>query len=254
VRVTVGRQTLFLGRVSGVRIGVHVSWLALFAFVTAGLARGFTMLPPLEAYACGALCALVLFASVVAHELAHAAAAQRFGVRTTAITLFLLGGIATLEEEPATPRADAIIAAAGPALSAVIAVGGLAALLLAGRFAPAAVRDVATMLTAYVALANAVLAAFNLMPAYPMDGGRILRAAMWQWTGDRARATATASRIGMTCGVLIVAASVLVCAATHELVYAWYVLLGAFVLRAGWSNERAFRRARRGHGELPAAA
>lgn len=244
-----GRQTLFLGRLGDVRIGVHISWLALFAFVTAGLARGFTTLPPVAAYALGAACALVLFASVVAHELAHAWAARRFGVRTSAITLFLLGGIATLEDEPATPRADALVAVAGPVMSVAIAAAGLAVLLLVGRFAPAAVRDVATLAAAYVTLANAVLAVFNLLPAYPMDGGRILRALIWKWTGDRAGATATASRIGMSCGLLIVGGSVLVCAATHEFVWAWYVLLGAFVLRAGWSHERTL-----GRGELPAAA
>jgi len=255
VRVTVGRHTLFLGRISGIRIGVHVSWLVLFAFVTVIVASGLGSLPAPAGYALGALCAIVLFVSVVAHELAHAWAARRFDVRTASINVFLLGGIAMLEDEPATPRADALVALAGPAMSALIALGGCAGLLLGGRFAPAGIRDATLILAAYVTLANAALAAFNLLPAYPMDGGRVLRALIWRRTHDRDGATAVAARIGMTCGVLIVAAAVLICAATHELVFGWYALLGTFILRGGWSHERAFRRARRKlHGELPAAA
>jgi Zn-dependent protease len=255
VRVTVGRHTLFLGRVSGIRIGVHVSWLVLFAFVTLMVASGFTSLPPAAGYALGALCAIVLFVSVVGHELAHALAARRFGVRTASITMFLLGGIATLEEEPATPRADALVALAGPAMSALIALVGCIGLLLAGRFAPFGMRDATLIVAAYVTLANAALAVFNLLPAYPMDGGRVLRAVIWKRTNDRERATFVAARIGMSCGLLIVAAAVLICAATHELFFGWYALLGTFILRAGWSHERAFRRARRNvRGELAAAA
>jgi len=255
VRVTVGRHTLFLGRVSGIRIGVHVSWLVLFAFVTVLVANGLSAQPPAAGYALGSLCAIVLFVSVVAHELAHALAARRFGVRTASITVFLLGGIATLEEEPATPRADALVALAGTGMSALVALGGCVGLLLGGRFAPAGMRDATLILAAYVTLANAALAGFNLLPAYPMDGGRVLRALIWHRTRDREFATAVAARVGMSCGVLIVAAAVLICAATHELVFGWYALLGTFILRGGWSHERAFRRARRRlRGELPAAA
>src|ERR1700736_3255377 len=123
------RRTLTLGRRFDIRGGVHVSWLAVYAFMSIALARGLTALPRGEAYAFGALCALALFASVVAHELAHALVARRFGVRTNAITLFLFGGVATLEEEPASPKADALIAVAGPAMSAAVAVAAFLVLL-----------------------------------------------------------------------------------------------------------------------------
>jgi Zn-dependent protease len=250
----VTRQTVFLGRLYGVRVGVHVSWIVVYAFMTVVLARGLDMLPPVEAYCFGALCALLLFASVLAHEFAHALVARRFGVRTDAITLFLLGGMATLDREPATPRADALVALAGPAMSAAIGLvaGGL--LFATHWIGSAPVRETLAVVTAYLAVANAVLAAFNLIPAYPMDGGRALRALLWSRWRDRDAATLLASRLGMAFGVLLVSAAVLVTASTHDLVYAWYAVLGAFVLRSGWSQERALRRASSGNGGLPAAA
>jgi Zn-dependent protease len=238
----VARQTLFLGRLFDIRVGVHVSWLAVYAFMTVALARALGMLPPPEAYAFGAICALALFASVVAHELAHALVARRFGVRTNAITLFLFGGVATLEEEPASPRADALVALAGPAMSAVLAALAFAVLFALDRVLPdGGLRDAIGLLGTYVMLANAVLAVFNIVPAYPMDGGRVLRALLWRRSRDREAATNTASRVGIVFALLFVAAGVLVVAATHDLLYGWYVLLGAFLLRQGASQERASR-------------
>ena len=236
------RQTLTLGRVFDIRVGVHVSWLPVYAFMTIALARALAMLPGLEAYALGAACALMLFASVVAHELAHALVARRFGVRTSAITLFLFGGVATLEREPASPKADALVALAGPAMSAALAAIALAILFGLDRLlADGALRDALGLLGTYVVLANAVLAVFNLVPAYPMDGGRVLRAVLWQRSHERTRATNVASRIGMGFSVLLVAAGVLIVAATREPVYGWYVLLGAFLLRESLAHERASR-------------
>jgi Zn-dependent protease len=238
----VARQTLFLGRLFDIRVGVHVSWLAVYAFMTIALARALGMLPPTEAYAFGAVCALALFASVVAHELAHALVARRFGVQTSAITLFLFGGVATLEREPSSPKADALVALAGPAMSAVLAVVSLVAVAVIDRFLPdSQVHDALGLLGTYVVLANAVLAAFNVLPAYPMDGGRVLRAILWHRSRDRDAATNAASRVGIVFALLFVAAGVFVVAATHELTYGWYVLLGAFLLRQGASQERATR-------------
>lgn len=255
VRRTVLRHTVSLGRLNGIRIGVHASWLVVFAFVTIVIATSFTELGGVAAYVVGAVCALGLFASVIAHEMGHALAGRWFGVRTSSITLFLLGGVALLEDEPATPRADAVVALAGPLTSLVIALAAGGALLLTGRLdLPARFVEPVTVLTAYFGLANLVMAGFNLLPAYPLDGGRLLRALIWRRTADRAGATTIASRIGMGFGVAIVAASVLVCAGTHELVFAWYMLIGAFVLGSGWSNERAFRRAARARLERFAPA
>jgi len=214
------------------------------------------MLPQPEAYVLGAACALALFASVVAHELAHALVARRFGVRTDAITLFLFGGVATLEEEPASPRADALIALAGPVLSGLLAVTALVVVVGAERvIAHGPVRDALGALGTYVVVANAVLAAFNVIPAYPMDGGRILRALLWKRLCDRAVATRIASRVGIAFALLLVAVGVFVVAATHDVVYVWYAVLGAFLLRQGWSQERAAAASEPArNADIPAAA
>src|ERR1700681_1545690 len=236
------RQTLTLGRLFDIRVGVHVSWLAVYAFMSIALARGLTTLPAGEAYAFGAACALVLFASVVAHELAHALVARRFGVRTSAITLFLFGGVATLEREPSSPKADALVALAGPAMSALLALAALAAVAVLDRFVPdSQVHDALGLLGTYVVLANAVLAVFNVLPAYPMDGGRVLRALLWRRWHDRDAATNTAARVGIVFALVLVAAGVALVASSHDLVYGWYVILGAFLLRQGVSQERATR-------------
>jgi Zn-dependent protease len=235
------RQTLTLGHLFDIRVGVHVSWLAVYAFMSIALARGLTALPAGEAYAFGAACALVLFASVVAHEFAHALVARRFGVRTSAITLFLFGGVATLEEEPASPKADALVALAGPALSAALAVVAFALLFAVDRFVPGRIGTALGYLGTYVALANAVLAVFNVIPAYPMDGGRVLRALLWRRWRDRVAATNAAARVGIVFALLLVAVGVFLVAGSHDLVYGWYVILGAFLLRQGVSQERATR-------------
>ena len=250
------RQTLTLGRLFDIRVGVHVSWLALYAFMTVAFARGIGMLPSPEAYAFGALCALALFASVIAHELAHALVARRYGIRTNAITLFLFGGVATLDEEPSSPKADAVVALAGPALSALLAVLAFAVVFVLERaVGDPGLNQSLGLLVSYVALANAVLAAFNLIPAYPMDGGRVLRALVWTCSRDRDAATTIASRVGMVFALLFVAAGVLAAAATHDVLNGWCAVLGAFLLRQAWAQERAARAShRRRTTEVPAPA
>ena len=168
--------------------------------------------------------------------------ARRFGVRTNTITLFLFGGVATLEHEPPSPKADALIAAAGPLCSAALALAGLLPVMLVDRLAaPGALREALSLLGTYVVLANGVLALFNAIPAYPMDGGRVLRALLWRRWRDRTAATNVASRVGIVFALLLVAAGVLLVAGSRELAYGWYVVLGAFLLRQGMSQERASR-------------
>ena len=226
--------TWTLGRLFGIRVAVHATWLAVYAFVTFALAREIGL--PL-----GALCALALFAGVVAHEFAHALVARRFGVRTDAVTLFLFGGVATLECEPPTPAAEILIALAGPALSALLGLAAFSGLLALERLVPGSGDGPLGTAGAYLALANGVLAVFNLVPAYPMDGGRVLRALLWHARRDRARATRIAARAATAFARLFVAAGVFVTAATHNWTYGWYVAVGAFLLRQSWTDERSAR-------------
>jgi len=247
-------QTFTVGRFFDIRVGIHVSWLAVYAFMTFVIAGAFPELGRPQAYGMGGLCAVALFLSVTAHEFAHALVARRFGVRTQAITLFLFGGVATLETEPPSPRAEVAIALAGPAAS------GLLALLMLGLFAlvtdvvHGAARLPVAELVGYLALANGVLAVFNLLPAFPMDGGRVLRAALWRHWRSHARATAVATFIGipLAAGLLCFGAVRLVLA--HQWQDGWYVILGAFLTLQGVVAYRRAREAVAAEGLTAAAA
>jgi len=234
-----------IGRLCGIRLDVHASWFLMFALVALTIAGADPVraLGWLAACVVGAAAAIVLFASVVVHELAHALTARRFGVQTSSIKLFLFGGVATLEAEPPGPLSDALVALAGPAMSVVIALAAFGALHLVDRVVPLRYADVVASILAYVTFANAVLAAFNLIPAYPMDGGRVLRALLWRLRGDRDRATATAALVGIGFGLCFAAGGVVAVAATRTWQFAWYVVVAGFLVRTSWVQYRALRRA-----------
>jgi Zn-dependent protease len=238
-----------VGRLFGIRLDVHASWLPVFALVTITLAHAVN-----APYALAAAGALALFASVVVHELAHALAARRFGVQTASIALFLFGGVATLAEEPPSPLADAVVALAGPAMSVAVAAAAYGAMAAAGTLLPPHAAALATPLLAYVTLANAVLAGFNLIPAYPLDGGRVLRAVVWQLRRDRDGATATAALVGILFAACFAGAGIAAAALTRTWQFAWYVLIAGFLLRTCWMQYRALRRARRNPYLAPVAA
>lgn len=230
-------RAISLGRLAGIRLDVHVSWFVIFALVTFTIAQA----APIgafrgpQAYALAAVAAIALFASVIVHELGHALVARRFGVTTRSITLFLFGGIATLESEPPSPLADAAVAVAGPIVSALVAG---ATYLLMRAVDPASPLE---LLLAYVTVANAVLATFNLVPAYPMDGGRVLRALLWRLRNDRDGATATAALVGIFLGAGLALCGIVAAAATRTWQFGWYVVLAAFLLRQCWTQYRALR-------------
>jgi Zn-dependent protease len=228
------RATLSLGRLFDIRVGVHVSWFVIYGVVTLSIAETVRGVAPLLAWMFAAICGLLLFTSVLFHEFAHALVARRFGVRTRAITLFLFGGVATLEREPSSPRADVLIALAGPAMSAVIAALAFGVLVALQAVLHGSLATVIARLTAYLAFANGVLAIFNLIPAFPLDGGRVLRAALWQLRKSRAAASGAASIVGLVLASGLMLAGVILALRLHVWQDAWYVVIGAFLLRASW--------------------
>jgi Zn-dependent protease len=192
------RSSVPLGLIAGVRFEVNLSVLVFVAILVLDLAFGrFPLVLPgrsTGAYLAAAVIATALFlASVLAHELAHAVLTRRNGIGVGSITLWLLGGLAQLKGEPRSPGADLRIAAAGPLTSLALGVvfGTVAsALLLAGAHGlPVAVFG-------YLAGVNVILAIFNLVPAAPLDGGRVLRAVLWPIWRDRTRAAIAAARTG----------------------------------------------------------
>jgi Zn-dependent protease/CBS domain-containing protein len=237
------RETLSLGRIAGVKVGINWSALAIVVLIVAGLASG--QLPdeypgrsPVE-YVAAALVAAVLFlASLLAHELAHAIVARRNGVQVHSIVLWLLGGVAQLESEPRTPGADFRIAVVGPLTS--LALGGLFAGVGAIASASGAGR-LAVGVLAYLAGTNILLALFNLIPAAPLDGGRVLRAALWRRRGDREAAAVTAARAGRFVGFVLVGLGLLQTLRTGTFNGIWLALVGWFLISAATAEEQQAR-------------
>jgi Zn-dependent protease len=196
-----------LGEVAGIGIFVHATFLMLIAWV----AFAHWMLEHSAAAALvGALFVLALFACVVLHELGHALTAKRFGVRTRDITLYPIGGVARLERIPEEPRQELVIGLAGPAVNLVLA-GAIAAALAASRgLVPLRELEVARgPFLERLLLANLLLAGFNLLPAFPMDGGRVLRAVL-ATRMSYVRATEVAASVGQTMAFLFGLAGLLV--------------------------------------------
>lgn len=184
-----------LGRIWGIPIGLHYSWFLIFGLVTWSLAAGlfpeeYPNLPTTAYWLLGLLTSALFFGSVLVHELGHALLALRYKVNVTGINLFLFGGVAQLSEEPPSPRAAFWIAVAGPLASL-----GLAALFGALWFLDQNIAYLAAP-SIWLARINFLLAAFNLIPGFPLDGGQILRALVWQATGNYYRATQVASFTG----------------------------------------------------------
>jgi Zn-dependent protease len=233
-------RALTLGRIAGIRVAIHWTWLVLYVLMT------WSLFSTLESDRRGlslALCAigaLLVFASLVAHELAHALVARRFGVGTRSITLFLLGGAAMLEREPPTPRAEISIALAGPLAS--LALGGCAfgGDLFFARFSSEAA-GAASDLCAILAASNLTIALFNLLPAFPMDGGRVVRAILWHFRKHCASATALASLTGLVSAAAFAAGGAYLLYAYQDWKYAWLPVMGAFVARSAWSGYREAR-------------
>src|SRR6266498_1352736 len=180
----------------------------------------------------------VCSSDLLAHEIAHSIVARRNGVQVHSIVLWLLGGVAQLEGEPRTPGADFRIAVVGPLTSLALGVvfglsGYVAAVLDAGRLAVGVL--------AYLAGTNILLAIFNLIPAAPLDGGRVLRAALWRWRGDREAAAVTAARAGRVVGFLLVGLGLLETLVTGTFSGVWLALVGWFLISAATAEEQQAR-------------
>jgi len=202
-----------IARFFGIDVRVHLSWLLIFFYFSYNLAeQEFRVLFPDSqgrALLAGAIAALLFFASVVAHEFAHAIVARRYRLPVSSITLFLLGGVASLTKEPTSAKGEFFMAAAGPATSLVVAGGsaGFAQILRGFSLLNPWLHPVIAI-AAVVASVNLQVAVFNLLPGFPLDGGRVLRSAIWAFTGDRARATAVAGRAGQVIAGLLMALAV----------------------------------------------
>jgi Zn-dependent protease len=225
------RHNISLGRILGIPIGLDYSWFLIFALLTWMLAVSyyptqFKNWPPLLYWAMGAATAIMLFASVLLHELGHSVVALRFKVPVGSITLFIFGGVSQISTEPPSAMAEFFIAIAGPLVSLALAV-----LFSVVQPALAAIQPL-WGLAKYLAYINLALVLFNLIPGYPLDGGRVFRAIVWAVTSNMRRATLIAAKVGRFFGFFFIFTGV------------WWMLRGNFgnglwIALIGWFLDNA---------------
>jgi Zn-dependent protease len=227
-----------LGRIAGIEVRLHWSLAIVFALIVWTLAG--QLLPAVvpdqsqSAYwIVSSVAGLLFYSSLLSHEMGHALVARRLGVAVDGITLWIFGGVARLSGEAATPGIEARIAIAGPLVSLVLAIlFGAATFALDTTSGPALIEGGC----AWLAGANALLLLFNLIPAFPLDGGRLLRAWLWQRSHDRYRATSRAAWLGRLCAFLMIGVGLLELVTQDALSGLWLIFLGWFLFSAGRSE------------------
>jgi Zn-dependent protease/predicted transcriptional regulator len=220
-----------IGKIKGIQIEVNASWFVIFALVTYTLASGYfpVYYPNFDSttrWVSSSVIALLFFFSVLLHELSHSLVSLKLGMPVKSITLFIFGGIAQIEKEPDEPMKELKMAIAGPAMS--IFLFGLF-LLLSIIFKNFGAPEAAVVSLDYLSTINLSLAIFNLVPAFPLDGGRVLRAIVWRFTGNLQKATRIASAMGSIFGYFLIAFGVLLLLSNYIINGIWLVFIGWFI-------------------------
>lgn len=239
-----GLRSLRIGRPFGIPLEVDASWLFIFFLVAATLTTSYfpAALPdqaPTVYALLGAVTALAFFGSLVLHELAHSLVARAGGLEVSRVTLFVFGGVSQLEDEPSSPGREFLMAAAGPAMSLLIAGACWGGAIVGGLVAAP---EWALVPLDYLSMINFALAVFNLLPGFPLDGGRVLRAVLWALTHDITKATRWASRSGQAIGTALIAVAVFgVLRGSFDFV--WLAVMGWFMsaLAAGAYRQHVTR-------------
>jgi Zn-dependent protease/predicted transcriptional regulator len=230
------QPSLRIGRIAGIVIGLHYTWILIAVVLTGSFVGYFyeshPAWQPRVIWSASLLIALLFFVSIVLHELAHALVARAFGIPVRTITLFALGGVAQIEREAATPAAEFWMGVAGPLMSGALGWGcaGLATWWDA-QTVPMLMTPPVAILTSLSSL-NFMLAVFNLIPGFPLDGGRILRAALWWFSGDGDRATRLSARAGQAVALTLFGFGVWQFLTVEGIGGVWLALLGWFLLDA----------------------
>lgn len=224
-----GLPAIRLGRIFGIPLEVNASWFLVFFLVAVSLSTSYLPqalpgLGPVSYVAIAVAMTLAFFASVVIHEFAHSLVARAGGLRIARVTLFVFGGVSQMEDEPRKPGQEFLMAGAGPLMSLLLGGSGMIVLGLAGASLP----RVVAVPVEYLTFINFSVAVFNLLPGFPLDGGRMLRSVLWAITGDVLKATRWASRAGQAIGYLLVSVAVLgVLRGTLDLI--WFAVMGWFL-------------------------
>jgi Zn-dependent protease len=233
------RKAIRLGTLFGIEFRLHFTWFIVFALVTVILVH--PDYSKWQYWVAGVITSLLFFTSVIAHELAHSLVGRASGVSIESITLFIFGGLARMTGEVDRAGAEFKMALAGPVCSLVL--GGLFGLLY---FLTRDLPEPITLMLLWLAVMNGALAIFNLIPGFPLDGGRVLRSLIWYFSGNYGRATRIATRMGQGVGYsLIIGGIVIAILQPFELSWfdgIWIILVGWFLEGAASSSYRQLRR------------
>lgn len=229
-----------VARLFGIDINIHFSWILIFFLVVLNLADSFPQQFPQwsnqKGLVVAAITAFLFFASVLGHELAHSLVARRFQMSVSSITLFLLGGVANLKQEPPSARAEFFMAIAGPATSVLIGVVGLGFTFILDPRAALPNAEAIHAVAGYLGQVNLALAVFNMIPGFPLDGGRVLRSVIWAITGNRTRATTIAARGGQLVAFALGAFVVYEVLVLQQVSGLWLGLIAYFIYSAATST------------------
>jgi len=228
-----------IGKIFGISIKIHWSWFFIFGLITWNLAAGYFNQGDYESWSVGqrvlvgVIASILFFSSVLAHELAHSLVARREGIPIDSITLFILGGVAHITEEPRRPGIEFRMAIAGPLCSAVLGVISLLAF-----WATTGTSEPVAGTALFLGIANIALAVFNLIPGFPLDGGRVLRSIIWWRSKNLRSATKTASIIGRAVGFGLIFIGIATVLASQRWDGVWYALVGWFLENAAATSYR----------------
>jgi len=232
-------RRLQLITISGIKICIDLSWLLIAFLLSWTLAtdyfpRADPSFSPTTYWIMGILGMLGLFTCILLHELGHALVAKHYKIPISQITLFLFGGVAEIKEEPRNPKVEFFVAIAGPIVT-IILIGILFSITILSQKLhwPILIGAIINYLT----LVNIALLLFNLIPAFPLDGGRVFRSALWAWSKDLGFATRIASRIGSAFGILLILLALLCFFTGNFLSGFWFLLIGLFLQRAASSSQ-----------------
>ncbi len=228
------KTSFTIGRVKGIAIELNISWFIIFALTTYMLAtayfpQNYPDWAPTLWWLLGALISVLLFVSVLLHELSHSLVSINMGLPVKKITLFIFGGVAQIESEPDEPMKELKIALAGPGMSIFLSV---LFLLTANILQWLKTPDFGVVLFSFLAYMNLMLAIFNLVPAYPLDGGRVLRAILWHWRGNLQNATRIASSLGAAFGYTLIFGGVYWVLSGNLINGIWIAFIGWFIAQA----------------------
>ncbi|MFQ5744041.1 MAG: site-2 protease family protein [Acidobacteriota bacterium] len=224
-------------RVQGIQVVIDYTWFIIFMLVVAGLAgyyfpQNYPHVGLLQRWLISIIAAILVFVSVLLHEFSHSLVAKRQGMQIQRIVLFIFGGIAQIRGEPPDARSEFLIAAAGPACSVVLGVSFLLASTPLGALGGEGLEAVLW----YLGYVNLALVGFNLVPGFPLDGGRILRAALWHKTGDLRRSTRVVSNIGKLFAYVLIGVGFFTLLADVLVQGLFFIFIGMFLYQAAVSG------------------